>query len=93
MNTPPFTARNVAKFIAKSLVAYKTAQLTADTVAEHTRYESDDFVVDIGSKCVGWYVSEKLEPVTDAIVDRSADFVTEQRNKLRNKKDDKNDEK
>lgn len=80
---PVFTARNVAKFIAKSLVAYKTAELTADVIAENTRYEPDDFVVDVGSKCVGWYISEKLDPVTSAIVDRSADFITEQRNKLK----------
>jgi hypothetical protein len=90
---PAFTARNVTKFIAKSIVAAKTAELTADAIADHTHYEKDDTVVDIGSKVVGWYVSEKLEPVTDKIVDTAADFVSDRRAKRQAKKDAKKNEK
>jgi|1185.fasta_scaffold1979742_2 hypothetical protein len=89
MTTPEFTARNVAKFLAKAVVATKTARLTADVVADHTNYEKDDTVVDLGSQVVGWYISAKLEPVTDKIVDTTADFVTEQRNKRQARRDAK----
>ena len=89
MTTPAFTARNVMKFIAKAVVAAKAADLTAEAIADHTRYEKDDTVVDIGSKVVGWYISDKLEPVTDRIVDTTADFITDQRTKRQAKKDAK----
>lgn len=90
---PPFNARNVAKFIAKSIVAMKTAQLTAETVADHTRFEEDDIVVDVGSKVVGWYIGEKFQPVTDKIIDTAADFVSDQNAKRKAKKDTKKEEK
>jgi hypothetical protein len=86
-----FTARNVAKFILKSIVATKTADLTAETIAEHTNFEEDDMVVDLGSKVFGWYVSDRLKPVTDKIVDSTADFVTEKREARKAKKDAKKD--
>jgi hypothetical protein len=89
--TTEFTTRNVAKFILKSIVATKTADLTADTITEHTRFEEDDLVVDIGSKVFGWYVSDKLKPVTDKIVDSTADFVIEKREARKAKKNAKQD--
>ena len=89
MTTPAFTARNVMKFIARAVVAAKTAELTAETIADNTRYEKDDTVVEIGSQVVGWYISEKLQPVTDKIVDSTADFITVQRTKLQAKKNTK----
>lgn len=93
MTTPAFTARNVSKFIAKSIVAAKTTQLSADAIADHTHYEKDDTVVEIGSGVIGWFASSKLEPVTDTIVDKTADFVTAQRAKRQEKKSKKNDNK
>lgn len=93
MTTPAFTARNVTKWIAKSLVAAKTADLTADAIADHTQFNEDDLVVDLGSKVIGWYVSEKVEPVTDGIVDRTADFVTGLRTKRQAKKNAKKEQK
>jgi len=89
MPMPAFTARNVTKFIAKAVVATKAADLTADAIADHTQYEKDDTVVDIGSRVIGWYISEKLEPVTDKIVDTVADFVSDRRAKRQAKKDTK----
>jgi len=81
-----FTARNVSKFIAKSIVAHRVAALAADTIADYTQYEEDDFVVELGSRVIGWGVASKLSPVTDAIVDKTADFVTERREARKNKK-------
>jgi hypothetical protein len=86
---PEFTARNVAKFIAKAIVLSKTSDIAEDVITDYTRFEEDDLVVDIGSKCIGWYVSNKLEPVTNKIVDTGADFITEQRTKYQAKKDAK----
>jgi hypothetical protein len=88
---PDFTARNVAKFIAKAIVLSKTSDLAEDVITDHTRFEEDDLVVDIGSKCIGWYVSNKLEPVTDAIVDKTVDFIILQRVKYQAKKNAKKD--
>lgn len=86
MTMPAFTARNVTKFIAKAIVAAKTAEITADAITDHTHYEEDDLVVELGSKVVGWYVAEKLEPITDKMVDTTADFVSERRAKRQAKK-------
>lgn len=93
MSNMPFTARNVTKFVAKSLVAAKATQLTAEAIADNTHYEKDDTVVEIGSGVVGWYISSKLAPVTDAIVDKTADFVTAKREARKAKKNAKNDQK
>lgn len=84
--TAPFTARNVAKMVLKTVVATKTAEITADAMVDYTSLEEDSITVNIGSKVIGWYISSKLEPVTDAVVDKSADFITEQRAKRAAKK-------
>lgn len=76
---PDFTPRNVAKFVAKAIVAKKTQELAADAIADHSRFEKDDMIVDISSSLVGWYVSDKLQPVTDWTVDKAADFINEKR--------------
>jgi hypothetical protein len=88
-----FTARNVAKWVTTSVVAIKTAELAAETVSDYTRFEEDDLVVNLGSKCFGWFVSSRLEPVTDAMVDKTADFLVAQWDKRRTKKDTENEEK
>lgn len=85
---PAFTARNVAKFVAKALVAAKTAELTEDLMVDHTQYDEDATIVDITGKIAGWYVSEKLEPVTDRIVDQAADQIVALKRKLKHKKSD-----
>jgi len=86
---PKFTIRNVAKFVAKASIAAKVTSLTANLISEHTEYETDDTIVKIGSRLAGWYVCEKLEPVTDAIVDKTADVVTERREQHKAKKAEK----
>lgn len=88
-----FTARNVAKWIVRSIVAMKTTELVANAAADHTNFEKDDIVVKIGAGVVGWGVSAKLKPVTDAIVDKTADFTVEQWNNRRSKKETKKEEK
>lgn len=81
-----FTPRNVAKFVAQAIVAGKTAKLTEKAITDHTRFEEDDMIVDIGGHLVGWYVSSKLKPVTDAAVDKTADWYIAQKEKRAAKK-------
>jgi hypothetical protein len=88
---PQFNTRNVVKFVAKSIVYYKTTKLTATTIEEHTQFEKDDMIVGLGSSVVGWFVSDKLSPVTDKIVDKTADFITEKRQARKDKKDTQKD--
>jgi hypothetical protein len=88
---PDFTARNVAKWLASSIVAMKTAEFAANTVTDYTNFEKDNMVVRLGSGCVGWLVSSTLEPVTDKAVDSTVDFVAkkwEARKARRNTKQD-----
>lgn len=84
-----FTARNVSKFIAKSVVASHVAALAENAIIDHTRFEEDDLIVDLGSRVIGWGVASKLSPVTDAIVDKSADFITARREARKTKKNAK----
>ena len=72
-----FTPRNVAKFVAQAIVAGKTSQLTEKAITDHTRFEDDDMIVDISGTLVGWYVSQKLKPITDGMVDKTADKLVE----------------
>lgn len=82
-----FTPRNVAKYVAKTLIAAKAAQLTEDAITNHTRFDDDDKIVNIGSGLVGWYVSDKLKPYSDKIVDKAADKIVELRANRAAKKD------
>lgn len=70
-----FTARNVAKFVIKTAVSMKTAQLTEEAITDHTKFEEDDIIVHIGGGLVGWYVADKLKPITDSVVDKTADKI------------------
>lgn len=86
-----FTPRNVAKYVAKTIVYLKVTQLTEDAMTDYTRFEKDDLVVKIAPKVVAWYVSDKLKPATDKLVDKSADFIVAKW-EARNTKKDKPEE-
>ncbi len=79
---PAFTARNVAKYIVKTVVQYKVSNATATAIVNYTDREEDEVIfVQIPAHLVGWGVADKLEPYTDAMVDKTADFVAAKRNK------------
>jgi hypothetical protein len=86
MSNTPFTARNVAKYVVQAAVHGKVAQLTEDAIVDYTRFEEDDKIVDISSHVVGWCVSAKLKPLTDKMVDKTADFIADKRAKRAAKK-------
>lgn len=86
-------ARNVAKWLAVSIIDLATTQAVANTVADRsTRFEKDDLIVKLGAGAVGMVVSAKLKPVTDKMVDKAADFASEQWTKRRPKKDNQKQE-
>ena len=74
-----FTPRNVAKFVVKTLVAGKAAAIAEDVIVSRTSLEEDTTIVDISSSLVGWYVSDRLQPYTDKIVDKTADWIVARR--------------
>jgi hypothetical protein len=82
-----FTPRNVAKYVAKSIVYLKVTQITEDAITDYTRFEEDDLVVRIVPKVVAWAVSDKLKPVTDKVVDKTADYIVAKREARASKKD------
>lgn len=82
-----FTPRNVAKYVAKTIVYLKVTQISENAMIDYTRFEKDDLVVKIAPKVVAWYVSDKLKPVTDKMVDKSADFIVAKWNDRSAKKD------
>lgn len=86
-------ARHVAKWLVQSLIAAKTAEITADAADNYTRFEKDSLTVKLGAGAVGMIVSKKLEPVTDKLVDKTADFLVKKRADFRAKKNAKQQEK
>jgi hypothetical protein len=86
-----FTARNIAKWVARSVVAIKTAEIVTNTTTNNTNFEKDAMIVKIGAGLVGWGVSNALGGLTDVAVDKSADFLTEKWNSRQAAKNDKQD--
>lgn len=76
---PDFTLRNVAKYAVTAVIHGNVAKHTETAITDHTRFEEDDMIVDLSSHVVGWYVSHKLKPVTDKVVDKTADFIAAKR--------------
>jgi hypothetical protein len=87
MNTKEFTARNASKYVVSAVVKLKVSRFTKDALTDYTSLEEDDNVVDIAGFLVGWYVSDKLRPITDTAVDKTADFVSAKRDAWKAKKD------
>lgn len=82
-----FTLRNAVKYVAKAVIHKKTADFVENVITDYTRFEEDDNIVDISSFLAGWYVSSKLKPVTDKMVDKTADFVVAKRAEFAAKKE------
>jgi hypothetical protein len=87
MTSTPFTPRNAAKFVVKAVVHFQTAKAVETVMVDYTRFEEDDMIVDISGHLVGWYVSDKLKPLTDKAVDKVADKIVERRAKKADKQE------
>lgn len=87
MSKDDFTPRNVAKWLATSVIAHKTAKASSRIITDNTRFEEDDKIVEYPSHMIGWYVSSKLRPLSDKAVDATADWIAARREAKSDKKD------
>jgi hypothetical protein len=92
MSNPDFTPRGAAKLVLSSLVAGKASDLTKHAVGDYTRFDDDSRVASLSGMVVGWYVSDKLKPVTNKIVDKTADFIVAKRESRKAKKNAKKED-
>lgn len=83
---PDFTPRNIAKFAVQATIEFRTSKLVKDIITDHTSFESNSPAVRISSHVVGWGVAAKLKPHTDKVVDKTADFIADKREKRQAKK-------
>jgi hypothetical protein len=84
----PLSVRTFAKHIAQSAVGLGASTLTARAVDNYTPYDPNAFIVKLGAGAVGFIVASKLQPLTDAAVDKSADFVAAKRQARRDRKNE-----
>lgn len=81
-----FTPRNVAKYVVKAVIHTQVQQFAKDQISDHSRFDNDDMIVKIPSHLIAWYVSDKLKPYTDRVVDTTADFIAEKREDFKNRR-------
>lgn len=86
MTTPDFTPRGAAKLVLSTLVANQVSDVTKHTISDYTRFDDDTKVTSITGMLVGWYVSDKLKPITDKLVDKTADYIVTKREARKAKK-------
>lgn len=80
------SARQLAKDAVGAAISMKVAQVAKNAIADYTQFESDTIVVKLGTQVVGGIVAQKLSPLTDKAVDKTADFITEKREARKAKK-------
>lgn len=82
-----FTARNATKFVVTAIVKKKAGDLAEDLLIDYTRFEEDDMIVDLSGTLVGWYIGDKVKPITDKVVDKTFDKIGALRAKRAAKKE------
>lgn len=75
----------IAKLVAKTIVASKVAAVTSKQIASHTNLNEDDTTVEVAGHVVGYVASCKTEPYTDAAVEKVADWVKAKKEARNNK--------
>lgn len=76
---PPPTPRNVVKYMVRTFVSIKATSMSKDAIIRRTSYEKDNIPLRLVTGVIGWYVSYKLTPLTDKMVDLTADFIVAKR--------------
>jgi hypothetical protein len=86
----PLTPSEFAKSAMSLGISATTATVAHDQIEQHTDWADDHpKVVDTGSVMLGWYVSAKLRPVTDAVVDKTASALASRKARKAARKSDK----
>jgi hypothetical protein len=89
----PFTPREIAKYGINALIYSKASDVASDVMVDYTSLEEDSKTVRISSSLIGMYIAAKLDPVTDKIVDKTADFIVAANNKRKDKNKNDTEEK
>jgi hypothetical protein len=89
----PFAPRDIAKNVVNVLVAAKVTDVASDAMVDYTSLEEDSKTVRISSSLIGMYIAAKLDPVTDKIIDKTADFIVAANTKRKNRKKNDTEEK
>lgn len=84
--------RTVAKWLILSVIDLKTTQIVRDTADNYTRFNRDSTAVNIGAGAIGMVVAHACMPVTDKIVDKTANFIAEKRAQRSAKKNTKKED-
>ena len=72
---PAFTKRNVAKYVANSLVSFAVGATVTRVLKNNIpATETANIAVIVGGVS-GWYVSQKLQPYTDKAADDVIDYL------------------
>lgn len=71
----PKTPLAIAKATANALVSMNVASLTRSAIDNHTDIDADSIPAIVGSAAVGYAVASKLEPYTDALVEKAASLM------------------
>ena len=70
------TPTSIAKFALSAVVALNVAKASRNAVDNYTEFDADSIPVMVGTAVAGQIVAMKLEPVTDAIVDKTVSWWT-----------------
>jgi hypothetical protein len=75
----PLAPRNVAKFVVTTTIHVAVASPVRSAIADRTSASSTDIPVVVAGALVGYYASNAVKPLTDKMVDKTADFVNAKR--------------
>jgi len=89
----PFRVRDVPKFLVTTYVSLKAASVSGKIIADHSRFEEGDIIVRIGAAGIGVITATTLTPITDGVIDKTADFVNAKRAERKTKREAKKAEK
>lgn len=89
----PFAPRAIAKTAVNILITAKVSDVASDVMVDYTALEEDSKTVQISSGLIGLYIASKLDPITDKIVDKTADLIIAANNKRKDKKKNDTEEK
>jgi hypothetical protein len=88
METPEVTPRTVAVYLIQGAISMKAAQLTKDTMLNHTQLEDDAIIVRLSSGGVGMVAAGISKPHVEKAVDKIADYIVARRKARKTQKED-----
>lgn len=81
MHKPKFNAPNVTKFVVRHVVTAVVASTVKKVLIDNVPQSEKLNGAALAGGIAGWYIGEKLEPYTDAMVDTAFATLKERKNK------------